>query len=812
MSLLSVFTKSPKNKKANQGQKIPASAQETLPFEDILPNGVCALGNGRFNKCIEFFDTNYELADLPDKISVFDRYEELLNGFNDKVDFQFCYLNQKYSPAEIQELISVPNASDKHDYLRVELDKFLKITQSTSTLGLIKKKFLIFTIQAPDINAATVRLLQIENQILINFKRLSAKAYPMNGIQRLNILYRTMNRHKQFTGSYQQMKRLKKSVHDMVAPEGFEFGKAGMYKLGRQVATSSLVDITAEELKDTFLTDILSCDHGMLVSIHIKVYSQQNAIRIVKQKYSDNQKMISDYKKRSAQQGLYDVSLPPDLVENDNHLLDLIDRVTSGNQKLFDTSMIVTNLSDNIPELRVENQTLQDIVGKHNCLLRPLNWQQEQGFCSSLPIGINQIDQVRELPSKSLAIAIPFIIASLFQMTKHSIYYGVDAILRKMIMADRTTLRTPNGLILGTPGSGKSFATKLEIFFTYLKNKAADLLIIDPENEYGRLVKALHGTILKLSPTAKTYINPLDISLAVDEDDGDPLVMKTDFIYSFYSLAMKRPLIAEEESIIGRCIPPIYKALIDEYKETGKENPDKVPILSDLCMELLKQPEKEIASGLVLGVEQYVKGQYKIFNNRTNVQIDSRLVCFDIQELSKSISEMGMLIVEEQLWQRVKRNRTLDKRTYAWIDEFHLLLREPKTALYSVEIWKRFRKWGGIPTGITQNIRDFLDSTAAESIIENSDFFLLFNQGSDGRDQLMKRLGISQELARYVTNSDAGTGIIIFDDKKLPFVNNFPRDNILYKLMTTNPDDLKKYKEEEKLKWEKSESDLGSVS
>lgn len=784
-------------KKQNKASTLPHSAQDTLPFEHIYPNGVCSLGNGEFNKCLEFFDTDYQLADIDNKLSIFERFELLLNSFNDRVSFQFCYLNQKFDFSEIEHLLSVPDAGDDRDYLRRELDRFLKFTQSTSTLGLIKKKFLIFTIRAEDMKAATKRLNQIESQIMMNFKGLGTRAYSMNGLQRMNILFRSMNRNRKFFGNYENMKKTKKAPQDLIAPEGFEFGKAGMYKMGRQVATASLVDIVAEQLRDSFLTDILSCDFAMLVSIHIKVYPQMEAIQQIRKGIADNRKMITDFHKRTNQEGLIDAPIPPHLQENEDHLLDLMDRITSGNQKLFDTTTVVNNISDNLENLRNENQMVSDIVNRHNCILRPLNWQQERGFCSSLPLGVNQVEQERQLPSKALAIAVPFITASLFQITENSIYYGVDALLHKLIVCDRTKLRAPNGLVLGTPGSGKSFAVKMEIFLVILKCATADVLIVDPENEYGRMVEALNGTRLRISATSDTYINPFDITLATDQEDGDPLILKTDFIYSFVSLAVKRELSAQEESLIGRCIPEIYRDLVDEYKETGIENPDKVPILSDLCVALLNQPEKELAADLVLGLEQYVSGQFKVFNNRTNIDIKSNLVCFDIQELSKSIAEMGMLILQEQIWQRVKRNRTMNKRTFAYFDEYHLLLREENTAKYSVDIWKRFRKYYGVPTGITQNIGDFFGSESVESIVENTDFFLLLNQGAKGRDQLMQRLHISKELSKYVTNSDPGTGIVIYNNSKLPFINQFPRDNVLYRLMTTNPDDIKRYKAED---------------
>jgi len=697
-------------------EEAPQSAQESLPYEELYKDGICYLGKGKYNICIEFLDINYMLTDTEDKVNIFERYEALLNGFNDGMHIQFCYLNQKYDESVLNALISVPNKGDNHDDLREELDKFLKQMQSGSSLGLMKRKFLILGVQSDSKKSAKLRLRQIELQTIAGFKKLGCKAYAMNGKQRANLMFRCMNRHKRFKFSWDKLASENKTTKDAIAPNGFEFGKAGMFKIDRQVCVSSLISITAEQLQDNFLTDILSSDYGMLVSFHLDVLPSKTATKLVKGKLIDTERMILEHAKRAARDGLTQIDPPPDLAMNKAHLQDMLESITRGNQKLFSVTATIVNIADNPEELRIEHEAINDVIERHNCVLKPLNWQQEQGFYTSLPLGFNKIEQNRIIPSKPFAISIPFIIATLFQVSNGSIYYGVDSILGKLIMSDRKALRTPNGLYLGTPGSGKSFAAKMEIFFNFLKNMHDYIMIIDPENEYGRMVEALGGTLVNISPASNSYINPLDISLITDDDSGDeddrakdPLVMKTDFLLSFCSLAMERPLSAMESSIIDRCVPPIYKDLIDEFNETGLENPEKVPILSDLCEELLKQNETEreleIVSELVIGLEKYVKGQFKIFNHRTNIDINNRLVCFNTQELGNSIAELGMLIVQEQIWNRVKINRAKNVSTYAYLDEFHLLLREEKSASYSVEIWKRFRKWGGIPTGITQNVK-----------------------------------------------------------------------------------------------------------
>ena len=527
------------------------------------------------------------------------------------------------------------------------------------------------------------------------------------------------------------------------------------------------------------LADFLDMESSLIVSMHVQSVDQVKAIKTIKRKITDLQKMTIEEQKKAVRAG-YDMDIiPSDLATYGTEAKKLLQDLQSRNERMFLLTFIVVNTAASRQQL--DNNVFQaaSIAQKYNCQLTRLDFRQEEGLMSSLPLGLNQIEIQRGLTTSSVAIFIPFTTQELFQDGKEALYCGLNALSNNLIMVDRKRLKNPNGLILGTPGSGKSFAAKREITNVFLVTDD-DIIICDPEAEYGPLVERLHGQVIKISPTSPHYINPMDLNLNYS-DDENPLSLKSDFILSLCELIVggKDGLMPVEKTIIDRCVRMVYRDYLSDPV------PENMPILEDLYNELRRQEEKE-AQYIATALEIYVSGSLNVFNHRTNINIANRIVSFDIKELGKQLKKIGMLIVQDAVWNRVTINREQRKSTRYYIDEMHLLLREEQTAAYTVEIWKRFRKWGGIPTGITQNVKDLLSSREVENIFENSDFILMLNQASGDRQILAKQLNISPHQLSYVTHSGEGEGLLFYGNVILPFVDRFPRGE-LYDLLTTKP-------------------------
>ena len=576
---------------------------------------------------------------------------------------------------------------------------------------------------------------------------------------------------------------------DYVAPESFTFRDGRSFKMGATIGCVSYLQILAPELTDKMLAEFLDMDKNLIVNMHIESVDHMKAIKLVKSKVTDINRMKIEEQKKAVRSG-YDMDIiPSDLNTYGGEAKRLLDNLQSRNERMFMVTVLFLNTAKSRRGL--DNALLQTsgIAQKFNCALRCLDYQQEEGLMSSVPLGVNHVPIKRALTTTSTAIFVPFTTQELF-MAGESLYYGLNALSSNMIMVDRKKLKNPNGLILGTPGSGKSFAAKREITNAYFVTND-DIIIGDPEGEYYPLVHALGGQVIHISPTSKDYINPMDINMDYSDDDN-PLGVKSDFVLSLCELIMgsRDGIEAEEKSVIDRCLPLVYQ------KYFADPRPENMPVLGDLYDCLRKQKEPQ-AQRIATALEIYVNGSLKVFNHQTNVEMDNRIICFDIKDLGKQLKKLGMLIVQDQVWNRVTINRNTHKSTRYYIDEFHLLLKEEQTAAYSVEIWKRFRKWGGIPTGITQNIKDLLASREIENIFENSDFILMLNQAAGDRQILAKQLNISPYQLSYVTNSGEGEGLLFYGSTIIPFKDKFDKTLKLYSLMTTKPEEVEARKQKE---------------
>ena len=909
------------NVKRKQERNI--SAQNSIPYREMAKDGICRVQEKYYSKTIRFYDINYQLAQNEDKNAIFENWCDFLNYFDSTIHFQISFINHHSNMKEFESVIQIQPQNDAFDDVRMEYAQMLRDQLSKGNNGLVRTKYITFGIEAENIREAKPKLERIEADILNNFKVLGVSAYPLSGEERLQILYETFNQEEKvpFQFSYDRILRSGMGTKDFVAPTSFVFKEGKTFQMGNTIGAASYLQILAPELTDKMLAEFLDMNRNLIVNLHIQSIDQMKAIKLVKNKVTDINRMKIEEQKKAVRAG-YDIDIiPSDLNTYGGEAKRLLEDLQSRNERMFLVTVLFLNTGKTKQEL--DNAVFQTagIAQKYNCSLRRLDYMQEQGLMSSVPLGMNMIPIKRALTTTSTAIFVPFTTQELF-MGGESLYYGLNALSNNMIMVDRKKLKNPNGLILGTPGcftgetklllpdgrkasflellaekeevfvnsfdfqkqelvkargydvrctkevtelvevelengetvrctpdhwfltqsagymeacnlkvgakfipehevkavrflnleeavpvydisvegyqnfllscgvvvhnSGKSFAAKREIANVFFATQD-DIIIGDPEGEYYPLVHALGGQVIHISPTSHDYINPMDINLDYSDDDN-PLGFKSDFILSLCELIMgsRNGIEAEEKSVIDRCLPLVYQ----KYFENP--TPENMPVLGDLYDCLRKQEEVQ-AQRIATALEIYVNGSLNVFNHHTNVELNNRIVCFDIKDLGKQLKKLGMLIVQDQVWNRVTVNRVAHKSTRYYIDEFHLLLKEEQTAAYSVEIWKRFRKWGGIPTGITQNIKDLLASREIENIFENSDFIYMLNQAAGDRQILAKQLNISPHQLSYVTNSGEGEGLIFYGNVIIPFKDRFNHNLRLYSLMTTRPSDLEKH-------------------
>ena len=771
--------------RAKRQDKKHKSAQDSIPFERMFPDGICRVSANYYTKTVQFQDINYQLSLNEDKTAIFEGWCDFLNYFDASVRLELSFVNMSANKDTYGQQISIPLRGDADDSIREEYTQMLRNQLAKGNNGLIKTKYLTFGIEADGLKAAKPRLERIETDVLNNFKRLGVAAEVLNGMERLRLMHDIfhIDAPQPFQFSWDWLAPSGLSVKDFIAPSSFAFRTGNCFGLGQKLGAVSCLQILAPELNDRMLADFLDMESSVIVSMHIRSVDQVKAIKTIKRKITDLQKMTIEEQKKAVRAG-YDMDIiPSDLATYGTEAKKLLQDLQSRNERMFLLTFLVMNVADTMPQLNNNIFQASSIAQKYNCQLTRLDFRQEEGLMSSLPLGLNQIEVQRGLTTSSVAIFVPFTTQELFQHDSEALYCGINALSNNLIMVNRKWLKNPNGLILGTPGSGKSFAAKREITNVFLVTDD-DIIICDPEAEYGPLVERLHGQVIKISPTSTQYINPMDLNLNYS-DDENPLSLKSDFVLSLCELIVggKDGLMPVEKTIIDRCVRMVYRDYLSDPK------PENMPILEDLCNELRRQEEKE-AQYIATALEIYVTGSLNVFNHRTNVNIQNRIVSYDIKELGKQLKKVGMLIVQDQVWNRVTINREAHKSTRYYIDEMHLLLKEEQTAAYSVEIWKRFRKWGGIPTGLTQNVKDLLSSREVENIFENSDYVCMLNQASGDRQILAKQLNISPHQLSYVTHSGEGEGLLFYGNVILPFVDRFPKETELYRVMTTKPSEV----------------------
>ena len=778
-------------KKAKIKGSIPESAQDTIPYKVPYADGIFESADGYFTQTIAYEDVNYELLDNDPKNILFERWCTLINYFEPDIHFEFNYGSMEVDQKKYAKSFELKAHGDKFDFVRKEysdmqVDKFSKGTNNLS-----KERYLTYGIHAADYKSAKVKLNKINKQIKNKLKRLNSRSRLLNGYERLELIFRIFHpgTAENLLWNFDMPVKTGLSSKDFIAPSSFSF-KSGpelnatrYFRVGDRIGAVSYIQIFAADMEDRIIADMLNLNSNIWITIHADNISRKDALNIAKNNVLNIQAMIQSEQKDAVKSG-YDMDLlPPELRTYKDAGDKLYNDLQRKDEKMFNAVITVVQTASTRKELENNIFELNGILSAYQCRLERLDNRQEQGYMSSLPLGNNMIDVVRTFTTTDMAIFIPFTTKEMF--SPNGQYYGMNTLSNNVIMVNRKKLVNPNALVFGMPGFGKTFFVKREILDTFLKTKD-DRLIVDPEGEYKWLVKLLGGQIIRIALNSKIHINPMEINLTARNEadsDYDPIAAKCNFVVSMCELILgnNAHLGKKEVAVIDEACKKIY------YRYAQNPVAEKMPILEDLYNELRNMEGEKSLIGLDLSIalSRYVSGTLSYFNHRSNVDINSRLVCFDLKEMDPNQRDLTMLILQDTIWNRVAANRELGKYTWIDFDEFHVLLRYVITAAYVVEMWKRFRKWGGIPTGITQNIKDLLRSPEIQNILDTTNFFALLNQAGDDARLLAEHLDLSEEEESYIKSGEPGKGLLWVEQSKVPFEDEFPTNTICYKVMTS---------------------------
>ena len=777
----------PRRGPAAKGKKRAAlSAQQTIPYVRMLPDGVCQLPGGLYTKTVEYEDINYSVASTEDQTAIFSGWSSFLNYFDSSLPFQLSFINRR-SHSRSRYKVNIPQAEDDFNSVRAEFTSMLKNQIARSNNGIERLKYITFGIPAESLDEARPRLERVEADVMSNFKRLGVPSEPMDGRARLALLHGQMHpgSREPFRFSWGDIAKTGLSTKDFIAPDSFDFRQPRLFRMGQYWGAASYLQILASELSDKLLAEILELDAEMTVTLHIQTVDQLKAIKTIKGKISDIGKMKVEEQRKAVRAGYDPDILPPDLITFSKDAAELLADLQSRNERMFLLTFTVVNLAPTRQRLENDIFTVGGIAQKYNCTLKRLDWQQEQGFVSSLALGGNEVEIQRGMTTSSTAVFIPFMTREL-RMAGPSLYYGMNALSHNVIMADRKKLKSANGLYLGSTGSGKSFAAKRELLNVFLTIPQDRIIIVDPMGEYAPLVRRLGGQVIEIAPDSPNHINPMDIQMGGNDEDS-PLSMKADFLLSLCELVVggKEGLQPIEKTVIDRCVRLVYRDLALGVGD------GRMPLLQDLYEELLKQPEPEPeARRVATALELYCTGSLNLFNHPTNVKTDCRVVCIVLKGMGDNLRKIAMHVTNEFVNSSVNTNYQSGISTWCYFDEFHVLLRDQLTASYFVSIWQMLRKRGCVPSALTQNVKHLLASPEIQNILDNTDFMILLSQAQSDRAILAKQLGISEHQLSYITHSNSGEGLLFYGNVTIPFMDRFPRGEI-YDLLTTRPEDLK---------------------
>lgn len=759
------------------------TAQKTIRYEQMFEDGICNVDDNIFSMTIRISDINYQSAKKDDQYGIFNRYCEILNGFDPDMPFQLTIINRKLDEAAFRRSVLLPEADDSLNKYRREMNDMLLEKVVKGQNSIIQEKYVTFSGVYQNYFDAGVGLSRLENDISQSFKDLGCMVTSCSGKDRLRIIHDMLRPNDDFTLEYKNLLENGLTTKDYVCPMYFDFSDKSSFEYDGVVAQTLILRDLPTDLSDQIITRLTEKPINMSINLHLHSVPQADALELINKKimFMDKQKSDEIKKMQKKYHGVYDDSmLSHEVRSNLDQAIQLREDLENNGQSMFKGTLIICVWANNAAELSENVMTVVSAAKSLNCQLGFLEYRQEEGLNSSLPLGRNFVPIERTLTTASAAVFVPFTNQEL--LDPRGIYYGTSLKSNNLVVLDRTALKASNGLYLGTTGSGKSFAAKMEMISVLLSRPNDEVIIIDPEREYSGLATGFDGTVIKISAAGETHVNPLDFNLNYADND-DPLALKSEFILSVVELILGANAGIEDSGHFRSIVDRALKITYEPFVNSGYD-PKLMPTLKDFYRVLKEQPEEE-ASDIALSLEVYITGTLDIFAQKTNVNFDKRLIVYDLKDLGNQLKNLGMMIILDNIWNRITVNRNKKRRTWIYIDEMQLLLSQEACAKYFFELWSRARKWGAVPTGITQNVETLLDNDIARKMISNSDFILLMNQNASDRIALQNLLNLSDVQMSAVHNSPAGQGLLYSSKGIIPFINKFPVNTEIYKMITT---------------------------
>ncbi len=759
---------------------VPKSVQDAVPIHRLWPDGIFQFGS-KFSKTIRFTDINYAIASKEDKTAMFLGYSELLNTLDTGSTTKITINNKRLNRQNFEQEILIPRRDDYLDGYRAEYNSMLMDKVTDSSNSVVQERYVTLSVHRKNIEEARTFFDRVTADVTTRLSHLDAHSDELDAVERLRILhdfYRT-GEETEYRLDLHELMQKGHSFKDAICPDSLEF-KKDHFIMGEKFGRVLFLKEYASYIKDSMINELTALNRTMMLSIDIIPVPTDEAVREMQNRLLGVETNVTNWQRRQNNNNNFSAVVPYDLEQQRKETREMLDDLTTRDQRMMFAVVTLVHLADSRAELDSDTETLQSIARKHLCQLSTLNWQQADGLTTALPLGLRRIDALRTLTTEALAVLMPFKAQEIRE--QGGVYYGQNVISKNLIIANRKELLNGNGFILGVSGSGKSFTAKEEIVSLVLSTND-DIIVLDPEREYGVLIEDLGGEVINISAVSRNHINAMDMEQGYG-DGENPVVLKSEFLLSLCEQFVgSGKLSAKEKSIIDRCTANVYRDYIRQNYQ------GKTPTLQDFHAELMRQSEAE-AKDVALAIELFTEGSLNTFAKPTNVDTDAQILCYDIRDLGKQLLPVGMLVVLDSIFNRVIRNSQLGRNTWVYVDEIYILFQHEYSANFLFTLWKRVRKYGACCTGITQNLDDLLQSHTARTMLANSEFLVMLNQAATDRTELAQLLNISDNQLSFITNVDSGRGLIKCGSTIVPFVNSFPKNTRLYKLMTTKPSEV----------------------